>query len=294
MKRFIFIALVVIVLLASIACGKSEMVEAAEEAIVNIGNVTLESEAAIKTAESIFNGLTDREKEQVENRIDLIEARNQYEKLIEEQQRQEELRAAEEEKKINDEIQEAVDAFYADMNVDKAISALTEFYDVGNPSQKAAIQEWIQKIEGYCYKGTHFLTMEYVLSNSPSIEYDTNGNITYKKDNRTYRGVLYRNDDYRKDPFYGVSYDGYFGEYHLYYFGKNCSVNPGFDIYCTEYLDTCFPSQNEKVDWGFLENGKPSKNSYKVYTDSLGNKLFFSESNSTDYGAGIRLNIKVK
>ncbi len=292
MRRIYSVVIIVIVLLLLTACGKSEMVEAAEEAIANIGNVTLESEAAIKTAESIFNGLTDREKEQVENRIDLIEARNQYEKLIEEQQlqlveqqRQEELRAA-----------EAVDAFYADMNVDKAISALTEFYDVGNPSQKAAIQEWIQKIEGYCYKGTHFLTMEYVLSNSPSIEYDTNGNITYKKDNQTYRGVLYRNDDYRKDPFYGVSYDGYFGEYHLYYFGKNCSVNPGFDIYCTEYLDTCFPSQNEKVDWGFLENGKPSMNNYKVkvYTDSLGNKLFFTEPNSTDYGAGIRLNIKVK
>ena len=47
MKRFIYIALVVIVLLASIACGKSEEVIAVERAIDAIGTVTITSIAKI-------------------------------------------------------------------------------------------------------------------------------------------------------------------------------------------------------------------------------------------------------
>ena len=303
MRKIISVIVIAFVLLILIACGKSEMVKAAETAIADIGQVTIESEDAIKTAESIFNGLTDHEKEQVNNRIDLIEARNQYEMLIEEQrlqleeqQRQEELRAAEEQKKIDDGIQEAVDEFYVNMNVDKVISALTELYIVGNAQQKTIIQDWKQKIEGYCYKGTHFLTMEYVLSNSQSIEYDNDSNITYKKDNKIYRGALYRNDDYRKSPFYGVTQDGHFGDYHCYYFGKSFSLtlNPGFDIYCTEYLNTCFSSQNESVDWGDLKNGQPTEGKPVVYTDSLGNKLYYNAGDSSDYGASLTLHIKVK
>ena len=93
-------------LLILFACGKSEMVKAAEKAIADIGSVTLESEDAIKTAESIFESLTDQEKEQVNNHNVLVEAQNKYAEmvdeqriLLEEQKQQEELRAAEEAKR---------------------------------------------------------------------------------------------------------------------------------------------------------------------------------------------------
>ena len=307
MKKIVNIVLIFFALASFVACGKSEMVKAAETAITDIGQVTLESEDAIKTAESIFNGLTDHEKEQVDNRIELIEARNQYEKLIEEQRleieeqkRQEALLAAEEEKKFDDSIQKAVDGFNEDMNVDKVISTLSELYEIANSEQKARIKEWITKIEGYCYKGTHFLTLEYVLSNNPAIEYDQNGTIAYTKDNKTYRGALYRNDDYRKDYFYKQGlWDGYFGDFHSYVFGGDFEKTgaPYPDTIYTEYLGDCFSTSGEEVDWGPLLRGEfyanyTGKGKTLVYTDSLGNKLYWDWTSSR-YG-GLKLYMKVK
>lgn len=304
MRKTISLIIIAIIALAFTACGKSEMVKAAETAIADIGNVTLESEDSIKKAESIFNGLTDHEKEQVDNRLVLIDARNQYEKLleeqrlqIEEQKRQEALLAAEEEKRIDDSIQKAVDEFNEDMNVDKVISALSELYDFGNTQQKARIKEWITKIEGYCYKGTHFLTLEYVLSNNPAIEYDQNGTIAYTKDNKTYRGAVYRNDDYRRAYHYikGL-WDGYFGDYYSYEFGgdfeKTGAPSPEF-IY-TEYLVDCLSANGEEVDWGPLLRGNFWANytgKTRVYTDSLGNKMYWTL--TPRYG-GLELYVKVK
>ena len=305
MKKIFFLVFIAITAFIFIACGKSEMVKAAETAIADIGDVTLESEDSIKKAESIFNSLTDHEKEQVDNRIVLVDARNQYEKLleeqrlqIEEQKRQEALLAAEEEKKIDDGIQKAVDEFNEDMNVDKVVSALSELYDLGNSEQKARIKEWITKIEGYCYKGTHFLTLEYVLSNNPAIEYDQNGTIAYTKDNKTYRGAVYRNDDYRKDYFYKQGlWDGYFGDFHSYAFGgdfeKIGAPSPAF-IY-TEYLVNCLSANGEEVDWGPLLRGNFYANytgKTRVYTDSLGNKLYWDKTSSR-YG-GFKIYVKVK
>lgn len=300
MKKIFFLVFIAITAFIFIACGKSEMVKAAETAIADIGDVTLESEDSIKKAESIFNSLTDREKEQVDNRIVLIDARNQYEKLleeqrlqIEEQKRQEALLAAEEEKKIDDGIQKAVDEFNEDMNVDKVVSALSELYDLGNSEQKARIKEWITKIEGYCYKGTHFLTLEYVLSNNPAIEYDQNGTIAYTENNKTYRGSVYRNDDYRKEIYYELGmWDGYFGDFHSYESGgdfKNMGA-PSLSIIYWEYLDSCFSANGEVVDWGPFVNGKlywPSPNK-RVWTDSLGNKLYWTS------GITFDLYVKVK
>lgn len=305
MKKIFFLVFIAITAFIFIACGKSEMVKATETAIADIGDVTLESEDSIKKAESIFNSLTDREKEQVDNRIVLIDARNQYEKLleeqrlqIEEQKRQEALLAAEEEKKIDDGIQKAVDEFNEDMNVDKVVSALSELYDLGNSEQKARIKEWITKIEGYCYKGTHFLTLEYVLSNNPAIEYDQNGTIAYTENNKTYHGTVYRNDDYRKSYHYikGL-WDGYFGDYYSYEFGgdfeKTGAPRPEF-IY-TEYLVDCLSANGEEVDWGPLLRGNFWANytgKKRVYTDSLGNKMNWTL--TARYYGGLELYVKVK
>lgn len=106
MRKALSVIVTVFVLLILIACGKSEMVKAAETAIDDIGSVTLESEDAIKTAESIFESLTDQEKEQVNNHNILVEAQNKYAEmveeqriLLEEQKRQEELIAAEDAKR---------------------------------------------------------------------------------------------------------------------------------------------------------------------------------------------------
>lgn len=289
MRKTIFVIVTAFVLLILIACGKSEIVKATETAIADIGDVTLESEDSIKKAESIFNGLTDHEKEQVDNRLVLIDARNQYEKLleeqrlqIEEQERQEALLAAEEEKRIDDSIQKAVDDFSEDMNVDKVIFALAELYDLGNTLQKAKIEEWTTIIEGYCYKGTHFLTLEYVLSNDPAIEYDQNGAIVYTKDNKTYHGVLYRGDNYREHDFYKKGFwDGCFGDYHFYVLSgdfEKTGVPRPYPCYM-DYLESCFSANGEEVDWGPLLNGKPyyyyNGGQGRVYTDSLGNKLYW-------------------
>lgn len=100
MKKIISLVLVVLCLVLS-ACGnsepqKSEAVSSAEKAISSIGEVTLESEKAIKNAEKMYNLLTDAEKAEVSNRLALANARETFEKL----QAEKEAEEAEARKKI--------------------------------------------------------------------------------------------------------------------------------------------------------------------------------------------------
>lgn len=81
MKRIIALLLVVVMSLSLCACGKSKAAKAAEEAIAAIGEVTLDSGAAITNAEKLYGILTDAEKSEVENRLVLVEAQEAYEKL---------------------------------------------------------------------------------------------------------------------------------------------------------------------------------------------------------------------
>jgi len=85
MKKTALVILLLVCCLVLCSCGKTQAVKEAEIAIGNIGEVTLESEAAIKTAEKLYNFLTDNEKEKVENRKALIDAKEVYEKLLAEQ-----------------------------------------------------------------------------------------------------------------------------------------------------------------------------------------------------------------
>ena len=87
MKKILAIVLSVVFALSICACGKevkdqkSDAILQAEEAINKIGEVTLDSENDIKNAEKYYNILTDNEKSQVSNRMDLVDAREKYDEL---------------------------------------------------------------------------------------------------------------------------------------------------------------------------------------------------------------------
>lgn len=83
MKRAIAFLLVLVMCLSLCACGKSDAAIAAEKAIAEIGIVTLESENAIVLAENLYAVLSDKEKESLDNRIDLANARSTYDQLVE-------------------------------------------------------------------------------------------------------------------------------------------------------------------------------------------------------------------
>lgn len=81
-------ALLILVLAASLllcACGKSEAAAAADEQIASIGEVTLESEAAIAAAEAAVDALEEKDRESLDNTKLLQTAREEYGRLVEEQ-----------------------------------------------------------------------------------------------------------------------------------------------------------------------------------------------------------------
>lgn len=82
MKHYKLIITLVILLLL-VACGnqKSQQALDAEMAIAAIGEIDLNSEEKIKYAEKLYSVLTETEKAQVENRLQLIDAREVYDKL---------------------------------------------------------------------------------------------------------------------------------------------------------------------------------------------------------------------
>ncbi len=95
LRSFLIIVLTLFLLVHLTACGKSQGVKQVEQAIADIGTVTLSSEQEIQNAEDMYEMLTDKEKEKVENRFDLIDARNELEGL----KRAEEQRKVEEERR---------------------------------------------------------------------------------------------------------------------------------------------------------------------------------------------------
>lgn len=84
MKRVrIVLLLVLSLLLVLTACGKSKVVQEVESLIDSIGEVTLESGDVIEKAENLYAILSDKEKASVDNRIELVDARNTYDRLVE-------------------------------------------------------------------------------------------------------------------------------------------------------------------------------------------------------------------
>ena len=81
MKRFITLLLSIMTCILLCACGKSHSVKEVESVIKAIGDVTLDSGEAIEKAERMYEYLTEKEREQVENKGKLVEARYTYDKI---------------------------------------------------------------------------------------------------------------------------------------------------------------------------------------------------------------------
>ena len=105
--------LALVMVLGIVGCNtKTNAAKEAEEAINAIGEVTIESEELISIAEKAYGILTENEKETVENRIDLVNAREKYENIVAEKQAEEETKKKEEEyAKINAALPEATKLF---------------------------------------------------------------------------------------------------------------------------------------------------------------------------------------
>lgn len=97
MKKAITLMIALIMVVSLSACGKSQLVIDVEEMIDSIGVVSLESGETIEKAEKMFAVLSEKEKSSVENRIDLVNARDKYNNLVAEEAA-EQARIEEEEK----------------------------------------------------------------------------------------------------------------------------------------------------------------------------------------------------
>lgn len=82
-KKTIVFFLIVVMTLVLCGCGKSAEAKLAEEYILTIGEVTLDSEEAIVVAEEAYNMLSEQEKEQIIDSAQVLsEARTIYDKLV--------------------------------------------------------------------------------------------------------------------------------------------------------------------------------------------------------------------
>jgi len=74
-KKILALILCAALALSLAGCGKSANVKAAEEQIAALGEITVDSKAAVEAAEAAYAALTEKEKEKVENLPALTEAR---------------------------------------------------------------------------------------------------------------------------------------------------------------------------------------------------------------------------
>ena len=81
-KKILLCALAFSLMLSLAACGKSEAAQAVDDQIAAIGEVTLESEAAISEAEAAVEALSEEDRGQLDNADALEQARADYEALV--------------------------------------------------------------------------------------------------------------------------------------------------------------------------------------------------------------------
>lgn len=133
MKKTAVNLLVLFFMIALVGCGKSDTVKKVEEAITAIGVVNEDSGAVINNAESLYDVLTDKEKEKVENRVELVNARSTYDALIEQKAAEELKKQQEEEEAKQKAIQER-----AETEAKKVVAAFNEAEDLLDFVQKYA------------------------------------------------------------------------------------------------------------------------------------------------------------
>lgn len=85
MKRMVSVLLLLSLCFSLCACGKSQNIIAAENAVKAIGEVTLESKTAIEQAEKAIEALSDEEKKRFKFNNKFSEKKKQYEQLAEEE-----------------------------------------------------------------------------------------------------------------------------------------------------------------------------------------------------------------
>ena len=145
MKKCIAVILVLCMVCVLIACGISKDVQAAEDAINAIGEVTLESEPLIKTAEKLYGILTDSEKSSVSNRLALVEAREEFDKLQAEEQ------AKQEEQRKQKDVQAAEDAINAigevTLESESLIKTAEKLYGILTDSEKSSVSNRLALVE---------------------------------------------------------------------------------------------------------------------------------------------------
>ena len=289
-KKCLATVIFALFILCTVACEdskttqKSEAVLAAENAIVGIGTVSLNSQKALEEAEKLYAFLTDAEKEQVSNRLTLLEARNTYDALVAEEQQRAEQEASAYEQRIRD----VGTAFSEDYDVGKAISAYKDLYKSANEEQKKEIDSLIRILENACIPGTHFLSYEalavahYETSYGFIFEKDEEAFVYYNEEKGIYRRSYYAKCKYTEDPIFSNNGFSITGEYYGYLSTNNykdstrdfVGIVPYWD-----YLDTHFLPEEFVPDWGVVAFGEHS--SQRVYTDDLGNQLYTSSFNSS-------------
>lgn len=274
----LFILLALCIVACSGTSQKSEAVLATETAIASIGTVSLDSRNALEEAEKLYAFLTDAEKEQVSNRLTLLEARNAYDALVAEEEQHAEQERAEYEQRISD----VGTAFNQDYDVGKAISAYKGLYENANEEQKKEIESLIQILENACIPGTHFLSYEalavaqYSTPNGFVFEKSGDAFIYRNNEKGIFRKSYYvRCEDYKKDPVLSFMKGSVTGEYECYLSSNTkdgSDEKVGIAPYWS-YLDNCFSYEEAQPDWGVQFNGK-YESKVRVYTDDLGNRLY--------------------
>lgn len=81
MKKVFAILMVLCMCIGLCACGKSKEAKKADELILSIGTVSIESETLIKTAQTYYDTLTEKQKAEVENYALLVQAQENYSKI---------------------------------------------------------------------------------------------------------------------------------------------------------------------------------------------------------------------
>ena len=86
MKKISILLLSVLLVLSLCSCQSKEA-QAVDDLILAIGEVSLESEEAIIEAETAYQSLTEKDQEKVENYVALNDAREEYDRLAEEERK---------------------------------------------------------------------------------------------------------------------------------------------------------------------------------------------------------------
>ena len=136
MKRELLVLIIAVMCLSLCSCGKSEAATNADNMILEIGEITLQSGDKITDAEEAVGNLKESEYKQLEQISILEEARTTYDRLVEEK------RIADNNKAIS-EIKSAIDAIGAvTLEQESAIISARTLYNKGNNDVKAGITNY--------------------------------------------------------------------------------------------------------------------------------------------------------